>query len=200
MPAATARGEIVVNGMSPSRRDSAFANSGIVVSVDKPDFVAFEKSGPLSGMLFQEEIEKKACVVAGGTQTAPAQRLVDFVDNRVSTTLNPTSYQPGLISADFRDFLPPAIISSLQQGFQNFGKKMKGYLTNEAQIIGVESRTSSPIKIPRDPVSLEHPKVKGLFPAGEGAGYAGGIVSAAMDGDRCAQAVARKVLGASFIQ
>ena len=199
VPAATSPGEIVVNGMSPSRRDSAFANSGIVVSVDKPDFVAFEKSGPLSGMYFQQEIEKKACLVAGGMQTAPAQRLMDFVNDRVSTTLNPTSYQPGLASADFKDFLPPAIISSLQQGFRNFGKKMKGYLTNEAQIIGVESRTSSPIKIPRDSHSLEHPKVKGLFPAGEGAGYAGGIVSAAMDGDRCAEAVARKVLGAFSI-
>jgi uncharacterized protein len=193
VPAATAPGEIVVNGMSPSRRDSPFANSGIVAAVDEADFLEFKKHGPLSGVHFQAAIEQKACAIAGGNQTAPANRLADFVENRVSTTLNPSSYQPGLMSADFKTFLPAAILGALQQGFRSFGKKMKGYLTNEAQIIGVESRTSSPVKIPRDPVSLEHPQIRGLFPSGEGAGYAGGIVSAAMDGDRCAQAVARKI-------
>jgi uncharacterized FAD-dependent dehydrogenase len=195
VPAATAPGEIVVNGMSPSRRDSPFANSGIVVAVDEPDFIPYRKYGPLSGLYFQADIERMACQVAGGTQTAPANRLMDFVENRVSTTLNPCSYQPGLIPADFNSFLPPYLIDALRQGFRSFGKKMKGYLTNEAQIIGVESRTSSPVKIPRDAVSLEHPQISGLFPSGEGAGYAGGIVSAAMDGDRCAQAVVRKILG-----
>jgi hypothetical protein len=200
VPAATAPGEIVVNGMSPSRRDSPFANSGIVVAVDEPDFVEFKKYGPLSGVHFQAAIEQRACAIAGGSQTAPANRLVDFVENRVSNTLNPSSYQPGLMAADFKTFLPASIHAALQQGFRSFGKKMKGYLTNEAQIIGVESRTSSPVKIPRDPISLEHPQIKGLFPSGEGAGYAGGIVSAAMDGDRCAQAVAQKIATFPFIQ
>ncbi len=195
VPAATSPGEIVVNGMSPSRRDSPFANSGIVVAVDESDFVQYQKYGPLSGLYFQADIEKKACMVAGGTQTAPANRLVDFVESRVSSSLNPCSYQPGLIPADFNAFLPPYLVDALKQGFRSFGKTMKGYLTNEAQIIGVESRTSSPVKIPRDPDTLEHPQISGLFPSGEGAGYAGGIVSAAMDGDRCAQAVVQKILG-----
>ncbi|HZI24636.1 MAG TPA: FAD-binding protein [Chryseolinea sp.] len=196
VPAATAPGEIVVNGMSPSRRDSRFANSGIVVSVDSKDFKNFKDHGPLAGLYFQSSVEKKACQVAGGTQAAPAQRLVDFVENRISSSLLETSYQPGLSSVDMRDVLPGEIITALQEGFKNFGTKMKGYLTNDAQVIGVESRTSSPVKIPRDPISLEHPQIDGLFPCGEGAGYAGGIVSAAMDGERCADAVALKVRSA----
>jgi len=195
VPAATAPGEVVVNGMSPSRRDSKFANSGIVVAVDENDFGAYRSHGPLAGMYFQSAIEQLACKVAGGTQLAPAQRLIDFVEKRVSSTLLETSYQPGLTSADMQEVLPQNIISALQQGFRNFGTKMKGYLTNDAQIVGVESRTSSPVKIPRDKETLEHPQVKGLFPCGEGAGYAGGIVSAAMDGERCAEAVSNKVLG-----
>ncbi|HZB13667.1 MAG TPA: FAD-binding protein, partial [Chryseolinea sp.] len=196
VPAATAPGEVVVNGMSPSRRDSRFANSGIVVSVDSQDFEKFKDHGPLAGLYFQSSVEKKACQVAGGTQTAPAQRLVDFVENRISSSLLETSYQPGLSSVDMRDVLPGEIITALQQGFKNFGTKMKGYLTNDAQVIGVESRTSSPVKIPRDPIRLEHPQIDGLFPCGEGAGYAGGIVSAAMDGERCADAIALKVRSA----
>lgn len=188
VPAATAPGEVVVNGMSPSRRDSKFANSGIVVAVESNDFKAFEKFGPLAAMEFQASIERKACEVAGGTQVAPAQRLVDFVNNKVSASLLETSYQPGLSSTDMREVLPQFLISALQQGFRDFGKKMKGYLTNEAQIIGVESRTSSPVRIPRDKETLQHPQLKNLFPCGEGAGYAGGIVSAAMDGERCAEA------------
>jgi uncharacterized FAD-dependent dehydrogenase len=182
--------------MSPSRRDSRFANSGIVVSVDSQDFKNFKDHGPLAGLYFQSSVEKKACQVAGGTQTAPAQRLVDFVENRISSSLLETSYQPGLSSVDMRDVLPGEIITALQQGFKNFGTKMKGYLTNDAQVIGVESRTSSPVKIPRDPIRLEHPQIDGLFPCGEGAGYAGGIVSAAMDGERCADAIALKVRSA----
>ena len=193
VPAATAPGEIVVNGMSPSRRDSQFANSGIVVSVDHHDFADYKHHGALAGLYFQAAIEQKACQVAGGTQAAPAQRLVDFVENRISSSLLETSYQPGLSAADLKDVLPRNILSALQQGFKDFGSKMKGYLTNEAQVVGVESRTSSPVKIPRDAVTLEHPQISRLFPCGEGAGYAGVIVSAAMDGERCADAVARKV-------
>jgi uncharacterized FAD-dependent dehydrogenase len=191
VPAATAPGEVVVNGMSPSRRDSAFANSGIVVAVNESDFAAYKKHGPLAGMYFQASIEQQACKVAGGTQAAPAQRLVDFTEGRVSSSLLETSYQPGLTSVNLKEVLPAELVTALQQGFRNFGTKMKGYLTNEAQIIGVESRTSSPVKIPRHHDTLEHPQIKGLFPCGEGAGYAGGIVSAAMDGERCAEAACK---------
>jgi uncharacterized FAD-dependent dehydrogenase len=191
VPAATAPGEIVVNGMSPSRRDSEFANSGIVVAVDENDFKNYKSFGPLAAMHFQAEIERRACAVAGGTQKAPAQRLVDFTRGKVSPTLLPTSYQPGLTSVDLADVLPEFIADALRQGFKEFGKKMKGYFTNDAQVIGVESRTSSPVRIPRDSESLEHPQIKKLFPCGEGAGFAGGIVSAAMDGERCAEAVVK---------
>ena len=191
VPAATAPGEIVVNGMSPSRRDSKYANSGIVVSVEESDFNSYQKFGPLAGMHFQSEIEKRACELAGGTQVAPAQRLHDFVENTWSRSLLATSYQPGLQSADMREVLPSFIVESLRQGLKNFGNKMRGYVTNEAQIIGVESRTSSPVRIPRDEETLEHVQTKRLFPCGEGAGYAGGIVSAAMDGKRCGEAAVR---------
>jgi uncharacterized FAD-dependent dehydrogenase len=198
VPAATAPGEVVVNGMSPSRRDSVFANSGIVVAVEENDFRHFKQHGALAAMYFQAEIEQRACAIAGGTQAAPAQRLVDFVNGKVSASLLETSYQPGLQSADMRSVLPDFIVSALQQGFKDFGRKMKGYFTNDAQIIGVESRTSSPIRIPRDKQTLEHPQIKKLFPCGEGAGYAGGIVSAAMDGERCAEAVAAQVQSSRF--
>lgn len=191
VPSATAPGEVVVNGMSPSRRDSKFANSGIVMAVDAQKFNAFEKHGPLAGMYFQKEIEQKACAVAGNTQSAPAQRLVDFVDGKFSSQLLETSYQPGLTSTKMDEVLPDFILDGLRQGFKNFGNKMKGYLTNDAQVVGVESRTSSPVRIPRDKTTLEHPTLRGLFPSGEGAGYAGGIVSAAMDGERCAEAVVK---------
>jgi uncharacterized FAD-dependent dehydrogenase len=193
VPAATAPGEIVVNGMSPSRRDSRFANSGIVTAIGLPDYKPFARFGPLSGVQFQAAIEQRACLLAGGTQTAPAQRLTDFVNRRVSDTLPETSYQPGLASIDLNAVLPPFIADALRQGFAAFGKKMKGYFTQEAVVVGVESRSSSPVRIPRHPQSLEHVQVAGLFPCGEGAGYAGGIVSAAMDGERCAEAVARKL-------
>lgn len=191
VPAATAPGEVVVNGMSPSRRDSQFANAGIVVAVEENDFKDFRKHGALTGMYFQASIEQRACSLAGGTQRAPAQRLLDFVEGRVSSSLLETSYQPGLISVDMKEVLPAFIFKALQQGFRIFGSKMKGYLTNDAQLVGVESRTSSPIKIPRDKDTLEHPQIKRFFPCGEGAGYAGGIVSAAMDGERCAEAVVK---------
>jgi uncharacterized FAD-dependent dehydrogenase len=194
VPAATTPGEIVVNGMSPSRRDSKYANSGIVMSVEEPDFAVYSKHGALAGMYFQAAVEKLACQSAGGNQTAPAQRLMDFVDKRSSSSLLETSYQPGLAAINLHEILPGFIAEGLRQGFKSFGKKMKGYLTNEAQIVGVESRTSSPVRIPRDKTTLEHTEVQRLFPCGEGAGYAGGIVSAAMDGERCAEAVVMKYL------
>lgn len=193
VPAATTPGEIVVNGMSPSRRDSKFANSGIVVAVDENDFKPFAKHGVLAAMYYQAAVEKQAFIAGGGTQTAPAQRLVDFVENKVSSSLLETSYQPGLASVDMKSVLPKNVFYALQQGFKNFGSKMKGYLTNEAQVVGVESRTSSPVKVPRDKETMEHPQLKGLFPCGEGAGYAGGIVSAAMDGERIAESVCLKL-------
>ena len=191
VPAATAPGEVVVNGMSPSRRDSRFANSGIVVAVDEADYGKFNQYGSLAGLFFQQSIEQLACEKAGGTQLAPAQRLGDFVNGRTSASLLDTSYQPGLTSLPMKEVLPAFLVDALQQGFKNFGTKMRGYLTNNAQIIGVESRTSSPVKIPRDKESLEHVQIQRLFPCGEGAGFAGGIVSAAMDGERCAEAAAR---------
>ncbi|MCS6833895.1 MAG: FAD-binding protein, partial [Flammeovirgaceae bacterium] len=193
VPSATAPGEVVVNGMSPSRRDSKFANSGIVVQIDKDDLKDFYSYEELAGVAFQQSIEQKACQLAGGTQTAPAQRMLDFVQKKVSTSLLPTSYQPGLASVSMDEVLPPPIAYRLRKAFEDFGKKMKGYLTNEAQIVGVESRTSSPVRIPRNPLTLEHPQIKRLFPCGEGAGYAGGIASAAMDGERCAEAVKKRL-------
>ncbi len=191
VPAATSPGELVVNGMSPSRRDSRFANSGIVVAVDEQDYKHYHKFGALAALQFQTEVEQKAWAAGGKTQTAPAQRLVDFTEKKTSDSLLDTSYQPGLSSVDMHSFLPNFVSDALRQGFKSFGQKMKGYLTNEAQIIGLESRTSSPVRIPRDKETLQHPQITNLFPCGEGAGYAGGIVSAAMDGERCAEAVSR---------
>ena len=190
VPAATAPGEVVVNGMSPSRRNSKFANSGIVVAVEQDELREYQQYGSLAGLRFQQAVEQQACKLAGGTQVAPAQRLGDFVDRKVSSSLVETSYQPGLASVDMYEVLPPNIALRLQQAFKDFGRKMRGYLTNDAQIVGVESRTSSPVKIPRDKETLEHTQLKRLFPCGEGAGYAGGIVSAAMDGERCAEMLA----------
>lgn len=187
VPAATAPGELVVNGMSPSRRDSKFANSGMVVSVELEDLPEYQKFGALSAMHFQADIEKKAWELAGKNQVAPAQRMVDFVNHKVSSSLLDTSYQPGLESVEMREVLPDFISARMAMAFKAFGQKMKGYFTNEAQVIGVESRTSSPVRIPRDRESFEHPQIKRLYPCGEGAGYAGGIVSAAMDGERCAE-------------
>jgi uncharacterized FAD-dependent dehydrogenase len=195
VPAATSPGEIVVNGMSPSRRDSKFANSGIVVAVELEDLPQYQKYGPLAAMMFQAEVEQKAWKLGGESQTAPAQRMVDFTQKRISKDLLETSYQPGLLSVDMYEVLPDFIAQRLKQGLLAFGQKMKSYLTNDAQIIGVESRTSSPVRIPRDKESFEHPIIKGLYPCAEGAGYAGGIVSAAMDGERCAEKLIEKVFG-----
>ncbi|MRI00020.1 FAD-binding protein [Kriegella sp. EG-1] len=188
VPAATAPGEVVVNGMSPSKRNNLFANSGIVVAIDvENDLFKYEKFGALKGLEYQKNLERLAFTSGGRTQTAPAQRLTDFVEGKLSKDLNHTSYQPGLKSAPLHSLLPKLIGSRLRDGFAEFGKKMKGYYTSQANIVGVESRTSSPITIPRNK-QLEHPQIKGLFPCGEGGGYAGGIVSAAMDGERCAEA------------
>ncbi len=188
VPAATANGEVVVNGMSPSRRNNKFANSGIVVeiNIDK-DLPKYDQFGPLKGLEYQKNLERLAFTAGGRTQTAPAQRLVDFVEGKLSPNLNDTSYQPGLNSAPMHSLLPKLIGGRLRKGFAAFGRKMHGYYTNEANIVGVESRTSSPVNIPRKE-SLEHPEIEGLFPCGEGGGYAGGIISAAMDGERCAEA------------
>jgi uncharacterized FAD-dependent dehydrogenase len=192
VPSATAPGEVVVNGMSPSRRDSRFANSGIVVAIETED-MNLKEFGPLAGLRMQQELERKACVMAGNTQVAPAQLLKDFVNRKISANLLETSYQPGLRSVDMHALLGPDLAQRLVQGFEAWGKKMPGYLANNAQIIGVESRTSAPVRIPRDKETLEHVQIRNLYPCAEGAGYAGGIVSAAMDGERCAEKIAEKV-------
>jgi uncharacterized FAD-dependent dehydrogenase len=191
VPAATAEGEVVVNGMSPSRRDSKYANSGIVVQVDQSDWQEFDKYGALAAMEYQSRVEQAACMAAGGTQAAPAQRLMDFMYGKTSTNLPECSYQPGLVSINLNEVLPSKIHHALRYGFKQFGRRMKGYCTNEAVLVGVESRTSSPVKIPRDKDTLQHPQLAGFFPGGEGAGFAGGIMSAAMDGEKLAEAVHR---------
>ncbi len=185
-PCATAQQEVVTNGWSPSKRNNPYANSGIVVGLELSDFEAYKTFGPLAGLEFQKELEKKAWSFAGKTQTAPAQRLVDFTNAKFSSSLPDCSYQPGLKSVDMQQVLGKLIGPALKEGFKAFGGKMRGYLTNEAVIVGVESRTSTPVRIPRNKDLLHHPQLKNLFPCGEGAGYAGGIVSAAMDGERCA--------------
>ncbi|MBT8300333.1 MAG: FAD-binding protein [Maribacter sp.] len=188
VPAATAPGEVVVNGMSPSKRNSRFANSGIVVEINvNKDIPKYEKFGVLKGLEYQKALERLAFTAGGRSQVAPAQRLTDFVEGNSSSDLNLTSYQPGLKPAPLHSLLPKHIGSRLRAGFSEFGKKMHGYYTAEANIVGVESRTSSPVTIPRNE-NLEHTEIEGLFPCGEGGGYAGGIVSAAMDGERCAEA------------
>ncbi len=188
VPAATANGEVVVNGMSPSKRNNKFANSGIVTEIKaERDLHKYEHFGPLKALEYQKDLERLAFTSGGRRQSAPGQRLTDFVEGRLSNSLNETSYQPGLKSAPLHSLLPKIIGGSLRKGFKAFGEKMKGYYTEEANIIGVESRTSSPVNIPRTD-SLEHPEITNLYPCGEGGGYAGGIISAAMDGERCAEA------------
>lgn len=188
-PAATGSNEIVVNGWSPSRRNNPFANSGMVVSVGERDFQKFSKAGPLAALHYQQEVEKSAFKAGGGKLIAPAQRLVDFTEKKNSGTLPACSYIPGVISSDLYSVLPKEVASALREGLKVFGKKMKPYFTNEAILVATESRTSSPVRIPRNKETLEHPQIKGLYPCAEGAGYAGGIVSAAMDGERVADAV-----------
>ncbi len=189
-PAMTAPGEIVVNGWSPSKRNNPFANSGMVVSIGQEDFKAFEKHGPLAGMYFQSMVEKNCFEQGNKTLQAPAQRMLDFVNNKTSNILPDSSYLPGTVSRNLSDILPAYVAKSLQGAMKTFGKKMHGYLTNEAILLATESRTSSPVRIPRNRETFEHIQVKGLYPCAEGAGYAGGIVSAAMDGENCAKAIA----------
>ena len=188
-PAMTNPGEIVVNGWSPSRRNNPFANSGMVVSVDAEDFKPYEKYGALAAMYFQQSVEQKCFVAGGSNLKAPAQRMTDFVNKKASASIPETSYFIGISSTDLWEVLPKSVTTRLQEGLVAFGKKMKGYYTEEGVLVATESRTSSPVKIPRDKDTLQHPQIKNLYPCGEGAGYAGGIVSAAMDGERCAVAV-----------
>ena len=185
-PCATSPGEVVTNGWSPSKRDQATANSGIVIELKLEDFKPFARFGALAGLEFQKSIEQKAWHIAGETQKVPAQRMVDFTKNIVSSDIPKTSYVPGTTSVEMGEVFPGFLSQILREGFTEFGKSMKGYLTNEAILHAPESRTSSPVRIPRDSILLEHTQIKGLYPCGEGAGYAGGIISAAIDGEKCA--------------
>ncbi|ASZ09796.1 FAD-dependent oxidoreductase [Chitinophaga pendula] len=191
-PAATSPGELVVNGWSPSKRNNPFANSGMVVTVDESDFAPFAHHGPLAGMYFQQAVEQQCFQVGGGHFVAPAQRMTDFVNGKISNSLPECSYVPGLNSVDLRTALPPAVYERLAPAFKAFGRKMKGYYTEDAVLVATESRTSSPVRIPRHPETFMHPQVTGLYPCAEGAGYAGGIVSAAMDGEKIAAAIIRQ--------
>ncbi len=194
VPAMTRSGESVVNGMSPSGRNSVYANSGIVTEIRPEDFAHLRAAyGELAGLRFQQQLEELAYAQVGDRQVAPGQRLADFVRGTASKTLPKCSYVPGVAPTEVHRWLPPFISGALRGGFAAFDRKMRGFLTNEALVVGVESRTSSPVRVPRDPDTLMHPRVQGLFPSGEGAGYAGGIISAAMDGERCAERVAEYV-------
>ncbi len=190
VPSATADNQVVVNGMSASNRNSPFANSGIVVEIKQEDCAEFAEHGALAGMMYQQKLEEMAFQNGGNGQTAPAQRLHDFVNKKISANLPETSYRPGVISSPLHFWLPEIISNSLRAGFANFGKKMNGYLTNEAIVLGVESRSSSPVRIPRDREKLHHVQIKNLYPVGEGAGYSGGIVSSAIDGENSAENIA----------
>jgi hypothetical protein len=191
VPAATENDGVVVNGMSLSRRDSPYANSGMVVTVEPEDTLPFQKEyGVSAGIAFQRSLEVEAQRAGGHGQAAPGQRVTDFLEGRESVDLPKTSYFPGIRPARIDRLLPEWMVRRMKVGLTLFGRQMPGYVTKEANLIGFETRTSSPVRIPRDPVSLEHPEIKGLIPCGEGAGYAGGIASAALDGMRCAEAAA----------
>lgn len=192
VPAATGLNQLVVNGMSPSNRGSRWANSGMVVEMRPEDYPNMDKYGVLAGIRFQEELEHLCFINGNCRQTAPAQRMADFVSGRNSSTLAVSSYTPGLVASPLHFWMPEHITSRLREGFKYFGKISHGFLTNEATMIGVETRTSSPVRIPRDNERMSHITLRGLYPCGEGAGYAGGIVSAAIDGERCAEAIAQQ--------
>jgi uncharacterized FAD-dependent dehydrogenase len=192
-PCATSPGEVVTNGWSPSKRDQATANSGIVVELKLEDFEPFAKYGALAGLEFQKSIEQKAWRLAGESQKVPAQRMIDFTQSKISTDIPKTSYVPGTTSVELGQVFPKFLTQILREGFTEFGKSMRGYLTNEAVLHAPESRTSSPVRIPRDPITYEHLQIKGLYPCGEGAGYAGGIISAAIDGEKCAIMIAESL-------
>lgn len=193
VPSATASDEVVMNGMSNDKRNSPYANSGIVVTINQDELTKYHKHGVFAGLEFQKDLEKMAHIAGGRSQKAPAQRMVDYVAKKMSTDLPSTSYIPGITNAPMHELLPSEINDPLRTAFGDFGKKMKGYYTEEAVILGVESRTSSPIRIPRDKVSMEHVQIANLYPCGEGAGYAGGIVSSAMDGENAAEKIAQKL-------
>ena len=194
VPAMTDAAQSVVNGMSPSGRNSQWANSGLVTEIRPDDYAELTlRHGALAGLVFQQQLEEAARANGGEKQIAPAQRVSDFVAGRASASLPRTSYIPGLTPSRLDKWMPDFIASALRKGIASFDRKMKGYLTPDAIVVGVESRTSTPVRIPRDPDSLMHPELEGLFPAGEGAGYAGGIVSAALDGERVADAAARYI-------
>jgi uncharacterized FAD-dependent dehydrogenase len=198
-PCATDDNEIVVNGWSPSKRNNPYANSGTVVQVNINDITKNPEENPFALLEFQSQIEKAAYMAGGGNLKAPAQRMIDFVNYKTSTNLPPNSYLPGLTSVNLHEVLPKFISDRLKEALPKFGDKIPsvfgngGYFTNEAVLVGVESRTSSPIRIPRDKETLQHPQLKGLFPCAEGAGYAGGIISAAIDGQACADAVLKSI-------
>ncbi len=195
-PAATAPGEVVVNGWSPSKRNNPYANSGIVVQVEENDITHLRsKYGELAGMKFQSTVEQNAYKYGGGKLVAPAQRMIDFTKKKSSADLPECSYLPGVNSTPLNEVLPSFVYESLAKGFQEFGKKLKGYYTNDAIILATESRTSSPVRIPRETNSLHHPQLKNFYPCGEGAGYAGGIISAAMDGERVAGVIVEVLKG-----
>ena len=192
VPAATAPGEVVVNGMSASKRNSPFANSGLVVEVRPEDLRKFRHHGVFAGLEFQKQVEKLFFQMNGHTQFAPAQRLTDFVAGKKSANLPNSSYKPGLIASVLHEKLPKQIVTRLQEGILQINQKAKGFLSDEAIAVGVESRTSSPVRIPRNEDNLQHIRIKNLYPCGEGAGYSGGIASSAIDGERCAEAIAAR--------
>jgi len=191
VPSATAVDEVVVNGMSLSQRNSPFANSGFVVTVEPQDTDAFAaEHGVLSGIAYRRALETATALAGGGAQKAPAQRVADFLKGRTSSSLPATTYQPGLTPCNLHDLLPAQVAWRMKEGLLHFNRKLRGFAGEDALLIGCETRTSSPVRIPRDKETLQHPQLLGLFPCGEGAGYAGGIVSAALDGRRCAEAIA----------
>lgn len=198
IPAASEPGQLVVNGMSPSNRGTRWANSGMVVEILPEDLPEYDKYGELKMMYFQRDIEQRFFEAAGNTQCAPAQRMTDFVASRPSSTLPPSSYAPGVQSGRIDLLLPPFVAGRLQKGFEEFGRKARGFLTPDAALIGDETRTSSPVRVPRDKDSRCHVDARGLYPVGEGAGYAGGIVSAAIDGINTAREIARAYLPSSL--
>jgi uncharacterized FAD-dependent dehydrogenase len=193
VPSATSQEEVVVNGMSPSRRNSPYANSGIVVEIRPEDLKKYSRFEELAGMEFQKEFERMAWKQGGRTQKAPAQRLVDYVNGSKSSKLPEVSYFPGVASSPIHEWIPELIGNRLKEGFMLFNSLMRGFITDQAVILGVESRTSSPVRIPRNPDTFEHIAISGLYPCGEGSGYSGGIVSSAVDGMKAAEAIAAKI-------
>jgi len=191
-PCATEQEEVVTNGWSPSKRNNPYANSGVVVSVAPKDLPNYKEGDPFVCLDFQKLVERKCWEAGGKTQRVPAQRMIDFVEGKLSSDFPKTSYQPGIVSANLNEVLPDLVASRLKKAFVSFGKKMKGYYTNNAVLHAPESRTSSPVSIPRNPATLEHVEISGLYPCGEGAGYAGGIISAAIDGINCVDAIVNK--------